>query len=56
MQFLVTSFALCSDAELNEDGLAEGDPTQAAVVNYAFKLQLPKMNYWQNIPEFQKFI
>jgi Ca2+-transporting ATPase len=42
VKFLATSFALCSDAELNEDGLAEGDPTQAAVVNYAFKLQLPK--------------
>lgn len=39
---LATSLALCSDAELNEEGQAEGDPTQAAVVSYANKIGLPK--------------
>ena len=39
---LAPSFALCSDAELNDKGIAEGDPTQNAVVNYAYSLGMPK--------------
>jgi Ca2+-transporting ATPase len=41
-RLLATSLALCSDAELNTEGQAQGDPTQAAVVNYARRLGLPK--------------
>jgi Ca2+-transporting ATPase len=41
-KLLASSLALCSDAELNEQGHAEGDPTQAAVVNFAKKIGLPK--------------
>ncbi len=41
-KLLATSFALCSDAELDSNGEAVGDPTQNAVVNYANKIGLPK--------------
>ena len=41
-KLLAASLALCSDAELNENGVAEGDPTQNAVVNYAKAIGLPK--------------
>ena len=34
--------ALCSDAHLNNDNQAEGEPTEAALVNFAFKENLPK--------------
>ena len=49
-KLLATSLALCSDAELNEEGQAEGDPTQAAVVNYANRLGLPKNELTKNYP------
>jgi len=49
-KFLATSLALCSDAELNEEGQAEGDPTQAAVVNYANKIGLPKNELSRKYP------
>jgi Ca2+-transporting ATPase len=49
-KLLATSLALCSDSELNEQGQAEGDPTQAAVVNYANKLGLPKNKLNQEYP------
>lgn len=41
-KLLATSLALCSDSELDENGMADGDPTQAAVVNYAKSVGLPK--------------
>ena len=41
-KLLATSLALCSDSELDENGMANGDPTQAAVVNYAKSVGLPK--------------
>jgi P-type Ca2+ transporter type 2C len=37
-ELLATAFALCSDAELGSDGNAIGEPTEAALVNYAAKL------------------
>ena len=40
---LATGMALCSDAEL-EDGNAVGEPTECALVNYAFKNELNKNN------------
>ena len=39
---LATAMALCSDANLNEEGQAEGEPTEAALVNFAAKEGLKK--------------
>ncbi len=39
---LATAMALCCDAILNEEGKAEGEPTEAALVNYAASLGLMK--------------
>ncbi len=41
-QLLATAMALCSDANLNEKGQAEGEPTEAALVNFANAQNLPK--------------
>ncbi|MHB1315377.1 MAG: calcium-translocating P-type ATPase, PMCA-type [Christensenellales bacterium] len=39
---LAASMALCSDAELDQDGMAKGEPTECALVNYASSLGLLK--------------
>ena len=39
---LATGMALCSDAELDEDGNVTGEPTEAALVAWAYKLNLKK--------------
>ncbi len=39
---LATAMALCNDAILNDQGQAEGEPTEAALVNFAAKEGLPK--------------
>ncbi|MEA4911712.1 MAG: cation-translocating P-type ATPase [Oscillospiraceae bacterium] len=39
---LATAMALCSDAELDEENNAAGEPTECALVNYAYKLGLSK--------------
>lgn len=49
-RLLAASLALCTDSELNEEGQAEGDPTQAAVVNYAYKIGLPKYELSKKYP------
>ncbi len=41
-ELLAASMALASDAELGEDGIAKGEPTECALVNYAHKLSLDK--------------
>ena len=41
-ELLATAMALCCDAILNEEGKAEGEPTEAALVNYAASLELKK--------------
>ncbi len=41
-KLLARAMALCNDAHLNEDNQAEGEPTEVALVNYAFKLELKK--------------
>ena len=41
---LVKAMALCSDAYLNEKGQAEGEPTEAALVNDAAKLGMKKQD------------
>ncbi len=39
---LATAMALCTDAELNEDGSVTGEPTEAALVAWAAKMGLIK--------------
>ena len=39
---LATAMALCSDAEMDTDGSVIGEPTEAALVAWAGKLNLPK--------------
>ncbi len=39
---LASAMALCSDAELDENGRAVGEPTEAALVEYAFSAGLSK--------------
>ncbi len=39
---VATGMALCSDAEVDENGEVTGEPTEAALVAWAYKLELPK--------------
>ena len=41
-ELLATAMALCSDAHLNDENQAEGEPTEAALVNFAYSVGLPK--------------
>lgn len=41
-KLLASAMALCSDAELGEDGRAVGEPTECALVNYAADMGLKK--------------
>ncbi|MBR2861693.1 MAG: calcium-translocating P-type ATPase, PMCA-type [Clostridia bacterium] len=41
-KLLATAMALCSDAVLDENNVAMGEPTEAALVQYAFTLDLKK--------------
>ena len=41
---VASAMALCSDANLNEEGQAEGEPTEAALVNFAAKEGLLKQD------------
>lgn len=47
---LATGMALCSDAYLNREGAAEGEPTECALVNYAYSLKLPKQELEAKAP------
>ena len=49
-KLLATGMALCSDAKLDETGSAVGEPTEAALVNYANKLELPKWSLEERSP------
>ena len=39
---VATAMALCSDAKLNENNQAEGEPTECALVNFAYSVGLHK--------------
>ena len=39
---IATAMALCSDANLNEENQAEGEPTECALVNFAYSVGLHK--------------
>ena len=41
---VATAMALCSDAVLNENGQAQGEPTECALVNFAYSVGLKKKN------------
>ncbi len=41
-QLVASAMALCCDANLNSEGQAEGEPTEAALVNFANQMGLPK--------------
>ena len=43
-KLVATAMALCSDATLNDQDQAEGEPTECALVNYACKLGLKKQD------------
>ena len=47
---LATGMALCSDAYLNGENQAEGEPTECALVNYAYSLQLHKSELEEKAP------
>ena len=49
-KLLASAMALCSDAELGADGQATGEPTEAALVNYAATLGLKKSQLAQEQP------
>lgn len=41
-ELMAQAMALCSDAEINASGIVQGEPTEAALVNYAVSLGLDK--------------
>ena len=41
-KFLATAMALCTNAEVAEDGKGTGEPDEVALINYAKTLSLPK--------------
>lgn len=47
---LARAMALCSDAILNDSHQAQGEPTEAALVNYAFSLGLEKQELEKESP------
>ena len=47
---LARTMALCCDAELADDGSVTGEPTEAALVNWAAKLKLPKYELKKTAP------
>ncbi len=49
-KLLATAMALCCDAELQEDGSVKGEPTEAALVAYADKLELKKYELEEKFP------
>ena len=51
---LATAMALCSDAELDENGVAIGEPTECALVNFAAKLDLLKPNLSAATPRIEE--
>ena len=49
-QGIATAMALCSDAELGMDGEVTGEPTEAALVVWANKVELPKYELKKRLP------
>ncbi|MBQ3529666.1 MAG: cation-translocating P-type ATPase [Oscillospiraceae bacterium] len=49
-RLLATAMALCSDANLNENDQAEGEPTECALVNFAYSVGLHKADLEKATP------
>ena len=49
-ELVATAMALCSDANLNDQDQAEGEPTECALVNFACKLGLKKQDLEKATP------
>ena len=49
-ELVATAMALCSDANLNAEDQAEGEPTECALVNFACKLGLRKQDLEKATP------
>ena len=49
-QDLARAMALCCDAELAEDGSVTGEPTEAALIHWAAKMNLPKYELKKSFP------
>ena len=49
-ELLATAMALCSDAALNEENQAEGEPTECALVNFACFLGMKKQDLEATAP------
>ena len=49
-ELVATAMALCSDANLNDEDQAEGEPTECALVNFACKLGLKKQDLEKATP------
>ena len=47
---VATAMALCSDANLNEENRAEGEPTECALVNFAYPVGLKKQDMEKATP------
>ena len=47
---LATAMALCSDANLNDENQAEGEPTECALVNFAYSVGLKKQELEKATP------
>ena len=47
---VATAMALCSDANLNEENRAEGEPTECALVNFAYSVGLKKQDLEKATP------
>lgn len=50
VELLATAMSLCSDAELDENNQAIGEPTECALVNFAFKENLNKNQLKKTYP------
>lgn len=49
-KLLASAMALCCDAELQDDGTIKGEPTEAALVAYANRLEMPKYDLEKSFP------
>ena len=49
-ELVATAMALCSDANLNEENQAEGEPTECALVNFAYSCGLHKAELEKTMP------
>ena len=51
---VATAMALCSDANLNEENQAEGEPTECALVNFACSVGLKKQDLEKATPRVEE--